>query len=91
MVRQSLATGGRNMQVLTVAALLAFCSPYPVRFAIEGKSYALLLLLVALAWWWRGGGGARNVPGCMRWSLPWQESPIFMVFSWCLLPPSGMA
>ena len=53
MVRQSLATGGRNMQVLTVAALLAFCSPYPVRFAIEGKSYALLLLLVALAWWWR--------------------------------------
>ena len=50
MVRQSLATGGRNMQVLTVAALLAFCSPYPLRFAIEGKSYALLLLLVALAW-----------------------------------------
>ena len=50
MVRQSLATGGRNMQVLTVAALLAFCSPYPVRFAIEGKSYALLLLMVALAW-----------------------------------------
>ena len=53
MVRQSLVMGGRNMQVLTVAALLAFCSPYPVRFAIEGKSYALLLLLVALAWWWR--------------------------------------
>ena len=53
MVRQSLATGGRNMQVLTVAALLAFCSPYPMRFAIEGKSYALLLLLVALVWWWR--------------------------------------
>ena len=52
-VRQSLATGGRNMQVLTVAALLAFCSPYPVRFAIEGKSYALLLLMVALAWWCR--------------------------------------
>ena len=53
MVRQSLAIGGRNMQVLTVAALLAFCSPYPVRFAIEGKSYALLLLMVALAWWCR--------------------------------------
>ena len=47
MVRQSLAIGGRNLQVLTVAGLLAFCSPYPVRFAIEGKSYALLLLLVA--------------------------------------------
>ena len=53
MVRQSLAIGGRNLHVLTVAGLLAFCSPYPVRFAIEGKSYALLLLLVALAWWWR--------------------------------------
>ena len=38
-----------------VAALLAFCSPYPIRFAIEGKSYALLVLLVALAWWWRRG------------------------------------
>ena len=35
------------------AALLAFCSPYPIRFAIEGKSYAVLVLLVALAWWWR--------------------------------------
>ncbi|GIS13449.1 MAG: hypothetical protein CM15mP116_00320 [Synechococcus sp.] len=30
-----------------------FCSPYPIRFAIEGKSYAVLVLLVALAWWWR--------------------------------------
>ena len=30
-----------------MAGLLAFCSPYPVRFAIEGKSYALLLLMVA--------------------------------------------
>ena len=45
MVRQSLVIGGRNLQVLTVAGLLAFCSPYPVRFAIQGKSYALLLLL----------------------------------------------
>ncbi|WP_232202435.1 hypothetical protein [Synechococcus sp. WH 8109] len=53
MVRQTRAIGGHNMQVLTVAGLLAFCSPCPVRFAIEGKSYALLLLLVALAWWWR--------------------------------------
>ena len=33
MVRQSIAIGGRNMQVLAVAGLLAFCSPYPVRFA----------------------------------------------------------
>ena len=49
MVRQSIDMGGRNMQVLAVAGLLAFCSPDPVRFAIKGKSYALLLLLVALA------------------------------------------
>ena len=49
MVRQSIAIGGRNMQVLAVAGLLAFGSPYPVRFAVKGKRYALLLLLVALA------------------------------------------
>ena len=49
MLRQSIAIGGRNMQVLAVAGLLAFCSPYPVHFAIKGKTYALLLLLVALA------------------------------------------
>ena len=49
MVRQSIAMGGRNMQVLAVAGLLAFCSPYPVRFAMKAKSDALLLLLVALA------------------------------------------
>ena len=87
MVRQSLAIGGRNMQVLTVAGLLAFCSPYPVRFAIEGKSYALLLLLVALAWWRRRS----ERPLLTRWLLPWQESPIFMVCFWCLQPLSGMA
>ena len=87
MVRQSLAIGGRNMQVLTVAGLLAFCSPYPVRFAIEGTSYALLLLLVVLAWWWRRS----ERPLLTRWSLPWQESPMFMVCSWCLLLLSGMA
>lgn len=48
--RPSLATA------TSLAALLAFCSPYPVRFAIEGKGYALLVLLVALAWWWRRAG-----------------------------------
>lgn len=39
-----------------VAALLVFCSPYPIRFSLEGKSYALLVVLVALAWCWRRGG-----------------------------------
>ena len=55
MVRQAMALGpvDARVNVGTVAALLAFCSPYPIRFAIEGKSYALLVLLVALAWWWR--------------------------------------
>ena len=51
MVAQSKALGGAR--ALPLALLLAFCSPFPVRFAIEGKSYALLVLLVALAWWWR--------------------------------------
>ena len=58
MVRQAMALGhaGTRSRVGTVAALLAFCSPYPIRFAIEGKSYAVLVLLVALAWWWRRSG-----------------------------------
>lgn len=43
----------RPTRAMGLAALLAFCSPYPVRFAIEGKGYALLVLLVAVAWWLR--------------------------------------
>ena len=42
------------------AALMAFCSSYPIRFSIEGKRYVLLVLFVALAWWWRNQG--RLVP-----------------------------
>ena len=53
MVAQSLALAQGQWRVVPLSLLLAFCSPYPVRFAIEGKSYALLVLLVALAWWWR--------------------------------------
>ena len=53
MAAQAVALGDGRQRVLPLALLLAFCSPYPVRFAIEGKSYALLVLLVALAWWWR--------------------------------------
>ena len=58
MVRQAMALGpvDARVKVAAVAALLAFCSPYPIRFAIEGKSYAVLVLLVALAWWWRRSG-----------------------------------
>ena len=58
MVRQAIALGPvvARAKVAAVAALLAFCSPYPIRFAIEGKSYAVLVLLVALAWWWRRSG-----------------------------------
>ena len=51
-VRQ-LAAPSHRQRAMALAALLAFCSPYPVRFAIEGKSYALLVLLVALGWWLR--------------------------------------
>ena len=53
MVRQAMALGESRPRVAAAAALLAFCSPYPIRFAIEGKSYAVLVCLVALAWWWR--------------------------------------
>ena len=55
MIRQAIALGqtGTRTRVAAIAALLAFCRPYPIRFAIEGKSYAVLVLLVALAWWWR--------------------------------------
>lgn len=55
MVLQSraLAPAHRSGRAMALAALMAFCSFYPLRFSIEGKSYALLTALVALAWWWR--------------------------------------
>ena len=55
MVRQAMALAQVDLRarVAALAALLAFCSPYPIRFAIEGKSYALLVLLLSLAWCWR--------------------------------------
>ena len=55
MVRQAMAFAQVDLRarVAPLAALLAFCSPYPIRFAIEGKSYALLVLLLSLAWCWR--------------------------------------
>ena len=52
----ALAVHKRLGWTVSLAALMAFCSPYPIRFSIEGKSYALLVLFVALAWWWRNQG-----------------------------------
>ena len=52
-VQQSTALAEHRGRSAAMAALLVFCSPYPIRFAIEGKSYALLVLLVALLWWSR--------------------------------------
>lgn len=43
----------RPRRAMGLAALMAFCSPFPLRFAIEGKGYALLVLCVAVAWWFR--------------------------------------
>jgi len=40
-------------KAMACSSLLVFCSPYPVRFAIEGKSYAFLVLLIALGWFLR--------------------------------------
>ena len=45
----ALAQRAKRFRAVALAALLALYSPYPVRFAIEDKSYALLVLLVALA------------------------------------------
>jgi hypothetical protein len=53
---RALAVHKRLGWTVSLAALMAFCSPYPIRFSIEGKSYALLVLFVALAWWWRNQG-----------------------------------
>lgn len=50
---KALAPAPQQRSALLLAALMAFCSPYPLRFSLEGKSYALLTALVALAWWWR--------------------------------------
>ena len=63
-VRQSAAMTslGSTRTAVSVAALLMICSPYPIRFSVEGKSYALLVALVALSWWcrrrWLEGRGA---------------------------------
>ena len=78
MVAQSLALADGRRQVVALAVLLAFCSPYPIRFAIEDKSYPLLVILVALAWWWRRAqrsdplenrGGAASPGACDRAAL----------------------
>ena len=69
---RQLAPPSHRLRAMALAALLAFCSPYPVRFAIEGKSYALLVLLVALGWWLRSWllvkharHGGVSVAGCL--------------------------
>ncbi|WP_231856352.1 glycosyltransferase family 39 protein [Synechococcus sp. MIT S9508] len=49
----SLALRDVRGKAMACSALLFFCSPYPVRFAIEGKSYAFLVLLIALGWFLR--------------------------------------
>ena len=69
MVAQARALAANQSLGSTVplAALMAFCSPYPIRFSIEGKSYALLVLFVALAWWWRNQG--RVVPYALAVAL----------------------
>ncbi len=39
----------RPIRAASLAALMAFCTPFPLRFSIEGKGYALVTALVALA------------------------------------------
>ena len=49
----SLALRDVRGKAMACSALLFFCSPYPVLFAIEGKSYAFLVALIALGWFLR--------------------------------------
>jgi len=46
---QAACLARRSARAACLAALLAFCTPFPVRFSIEGKGYALLVALTALA------------------------------------------
>jgi hypothetical protein len=43
----------RPERALALALLLAFTTPFPVRFSIEAKGYALVVALLALALWCR--------------------------------------
>ncbi len=49
MVVQSVGLARRPIRAAVLAALMAFCTPFPVRYSIEGKGYAFLLALLALA------------------------------------------
>ena len=44
---------GTRAGVGVVAEFLSFCSPYPILFTIEGKSYDVLVLvgLMFISWW----------------------------------------
>tara|TARA_B100000925_G_C21604176_1_gene301765 strand:+ start:199 stop:408 length:210 start_codon:yes stop_codon:yes gene_type:complete len=42
--KMDLGHAGTLARVSSIAAHFAFCSSYPIRFAIEGKSYAVLVL-----------------------------------------------
>ena len=71
MVRQAIALGPvvARVKVAAVAALLAFCSPYPIRFAIEARAMPYWC-----CWWLSPGGGAvRAIPSLTgRW-LGWPD------------------
>ena len=49
MTIQAAGLARRRGRAVALAALLAFCTPFPVRFSIEGKGYALLVAMLALA------------------------------------------
>ncbi|QPN60704.1 hypothetical protein H8F24_04730 [Synechococcus sp. CBW1002] len=56
----------RRHLAVALAVILAFCSPFPIRFSIEAKGYALLVLWIALALlcrrrWYQGGKPADGI------------------------------
>jgi 4-amino-4-deoxy-L-arabinose transferase-like glycosyltransferase len=66
MAGQAAALAGRRGRAAVLAALMALCTPFPVRFAIEGKGYSLLVALVALALLLRRGALDRGGPSLAR-------------------------
>ena len=49
----ALAAERDHRRAMALAALLAFCTPFPVRFSIEAKGYSLVVLWIAWMVWER--------------------------------------
>ena len=70
---------------LASAGLLAWALPFTVRFAVEGKAYALMAALIALALWQRQRLLLKR-PGAARWyGLAWAAAALTHYYAFGLL------